>query len=221
MTPAKHALIVANGTDDGIGAFRGAAADGGIVIAVDGGADACLASGITPALIIGDLDSISHEARRRYEARGVAFDKHPVDKDQSDLELALQAAVSKGATRLTVYGAMGGRWDMTVANLFLLLAPHLRDREVVFTDGCQHMRLVRDGERVVLSGRPGDTLSLIPLGGTVHGVHAAGVDWPLSDDVLYPWQSRGVSNRFRNAEATISVTSGNLLCIHTEVRRPE
>ena len=220
MTQGKSAAIVANGSDKGLSALLADPSTVDMIIAADGGADACWQAGVTPTLIIGDMDSITDAARRRFEAAGVPFIPHPADKDQSDLELAVHAAVSGGADRIAIYCAMGGRWDMTAANLFLLMAPCLENTTTVITDGCQHIRLLRGGDRIRLEGRRGDTLSLIPVGAPARGVSATGVVWPLTDDVLYPWQTRGVSNRFAGTAADIALAVGCLLCIHTASAAP-
>lgn len=216
MTRDKTAAIIANGPSGGLRALKEDLGAMDMIIAADGGADVCLALGITPSLIIGDLDSISPDAQRHFETAGVEFSKHPANKDQTDLELAVNAAISFGAVRLTICCAMGGRWDMTAANMQLLLSPQLKHLSALITDGRQHMRLLRAGDRFAFNGHQGDTLSLIPIGDAVRGISAAGVVWPLVNDVLYPWQSRGVSNQFTNDTAIVSVTEGHLLCIHTE-----
>ena len=216
MTSDKNAAIIANGLCEGLNALQGELAGMDMVIAADGGADVCLALGITPSLIIGDLDSISPAARRHFEAAGVEFSRHPRDKDQSDLELAVHAAVSQGAVHITICCAMGGRWDMTIANMLLLLSPQLKHTTTRITDGRQHMRLLSSGDRVAFVGHRGDTLSLIPLGDAARGISATGVAWPLDNAVLYPWQSRGVSNQFVDDTVIVSVTTGHLLCVHTE-----
>ncbi len=216
MTRHKTAAIIANGSSEGLSALKKDLGVMDMIIAADGGADVCQALGITPSLIIGDLDSISPKAHHHFETAGVEFHRHPADKDQSDLELAVNAAVSSGAAQLTICCAMGGRWDMTAANMQLLLSPQLKQTATLITDGRQHMRLLSSGDRFAFSGHPGDLLSLIPMGDAVGGISASGVAWPLDNDVLYPWQSRGVSNRFIDGTAIVSVTTGHLLCIHTE-----
>ena len=219
-TGGKSAAIIANGDHHGLGALLSDLSTMDMIIAADGGADACLKIGMTPTLIIGDMDSISSGARLRFEKDGVLFIKHPADKDQSDLELALQAAVARGAGRIAIYCAMGGRWDMAASNIFLLMAPYLTNTTTIITDGCQHMRLLRGGEHASFNGRRGDALSLVPMGAAVRGVSATGVAWPLDGDVLYPWQTRGVSNRLIGSIADITVAEGCLLCIHTEGTTP-
>ncbi|MFH1980706.1 MAG: thiamine diphosphokinase [Pseudomonadota bacterium] len=221
MTEGKTAAIVANGSDDGLPGILANLSTVDMIIAADGGADACWHIGVTPTLIVGDLDSITDAARQAFEAARVPFITHPADKDSSDLELAITEAVSRGAERIAIYCAMGGRWDMTAANMFLLMAPCLKNTTTIITDGRQHIRLLRAGDRIRLKGRRGDTLSLIPVGAPALGVNATGVVWPLKDDVLYPWQTRGVSNRFAGTAADIALAGGCLLCIHTENTMPQ
>ena len=98
-------------------------AAGDLVIAADGGANWCAAWGWQPDLVIGDMDSLDEAVAVRLQADGVAFVRHPVEKDETDLELALRAAVERGADEIVVAAALGGRIDHTLGNLALLALP--------------------------------------------------------------------------------------------------
>ena len=91
------------------------------VIAADSGLDQAFRLGISPDLVIGDMDSVTAEALARAEATGVTIERHPVDKDASDLELAIDAAATAGYQQATIIGGTGGRIAHTFANALLLL----------------------------------------------------------------------------------------------------
>ena len=80
------------------------------LIAADGGARHCAALGILPAVLVGDLDSITPELLAEYEQAGVAIERHPPRKDETDLELAVRRAVADGATEILLLGALGDGW---------------------------------------------------------------------------------------------------------------
>lgn len=188
------------------------------LIAADGGGTALFASGYTPHLIIGDLDSIAAEALTAYQAKGVAIERHRPDKDETDLELALLAAAAMGTTRIDVIGALGGRWDQSLANVMLLGMPELRGRRVRLLDVPQQIWLV-DRESVI-PGLVGDTVSLLPFGGDAHGITTEGLAYPLTNGTLYHDRARGVSNVINNLPARVSVGQGMLLVVLTTQAEP-
>ena len=203
-----HALICANG----IAAATTVAPPADLVIAADGGARLCKALRTRPDVLIGDLDSLTPAEVANWKGAGVTMLRFPTDKDQTDLELALHLAVERGAQRITVLGALGGRWDQSVANLLLLAHPRWRDLDVVLMDGSQRASLIH--RRGVVEGRPGDTVSLIAIAGDARGVTTNGLAYPLSDGVVPFGSALGVSNRLTGPRAEITVRQGLLLVVH-------
>ncbi len=189
-------------------------APGDHVIAADGGANWCAAWGWQPDLVIGDMDSVDEAVAGRLRAEGVTFVRHPVEKDETDLELALRAAVERGAGEIVVAGALGGRIDHTLGNLALLALPLLVGVPVRLVDGGQSISLVRD--RLVVDGAAGDTLSLVPFGRDARGVSVTGVHWPLEDADLPLGPSLGISNRLTSSQAVVTVRTGALLVVHIQ-----
>ena len=168
---------------------------------------------LRPHLLIGDLDSVSLSDVSELQAAGVEIRQYPVEKDETDLELALLAAVSAGYKSIWLVAALGGRLDQTLANINLLLLPELADRDVRLFDGMEEVFLIRD--QVTIHGQPGEIVSLIPLQGPVAGITTRGLQYPLKAETLYPERSRGISNRLLGKIARVQVESGTLLCIHT------
>ncbi|MCS7062409.1 MAG: thiamine diphosphokinase, partial [Anaerolineae bacterium] len=121
----KRAIIFANGELPEPAAVRGLIQPDDLLIAADGGARHCRALGLTPHLVIGDFDSLDAAELGALEQAGATLRQHPRDKDETDLELALLEAAARGASYLVVLGAFGGRLDMTLANIQLLLHPKL------------------------------------------------------------------------------------------------
>lgn len=188
---------------------------GDYVVAADGGTQHALAAGLTPAHVIGDLDSLSPEQRARLEAAGTILHAHPPAKDETDLELALTwAASQQDVEAIVILGALGGRPDQALANLLLLALPALAGREVIIADGAWTIHCLRGGETATFHGQPGDTLSLIPLGGDAVGVTTGGLAYPLCDETLHFGPARGVSNVFKDETATVFLRDGLLWCLH-------
>lgn len=191
-------------------------ADADLVIAADGGA-ASLGPlgpyGRQPDLLIGDLDSIEPELVARLEAGGTRVERHPVDKEASDTELAVEAAHAAGATEVVVLGAFGGdRLDHELANVLLLADPALAG--IALVTGKTRARAIQAGGRLGLAGRVGDLVSLLPIG-TATGVTTDGLRWTLDGATLRPGRSRGLSNEVVAAPASVRIAGGVLLIVET------
>jgi thiamine pyrophosphokinase len=207
-----RAIIFANGHLPDLEAARCLIRPDDFLIAADGGMRHALALGLLPSIVIGDLDSLTPDNRRRLEGSGVEIRQYPPDKNETDLELALRTALEAGYRSILVLAALGGRLDQTLGNLSLLTDPSLAEVDVRLDDGIEEAFFVR--KQADVQGCPGDTVSLIPWGGLAEGVTTEGLRWPLRGETLYPEKTRGVSNEMLAEIATISLKSGLLLVIH-------
>ncbi len=184
-----------------------------LLIAADGGAEHFRALDLWPHILVGDLDSITAPTLAALETAGVEIQRYDPRKDYTDLELALRLAQERGAAEVLVFGAVGSRWDQTLASLLLPAADDLRGMDVRLVDGYQELRLLHGGERLELQGQPGDTVSLIPLSAAALGITTHGLEYPLTDEGLHLGSTRGVSNVLLEALATIGLRQGLLLCV--------
>ena len=192
------------------------------VIAADGGARH--AAGLSRAIDhwVGDGDSLGPAGVAGLRAKGVRVDLAATDKDASDTELALDAAIAVGATRITIVGALGGqRLDHALANIGLLAVPELDGRDVRLVAATARIRLVtapdRDGRPVAveLDGRTGDLVSLFPVDGDVAGITTRDLRYPLRGETLALGRARGLSNVRTAAVAGVTVSRGRLLIVET------
>lgn len=181
------------------------------VVAADGGLDRAVALGLDVDVVIGDLDSASPAALAAAESTGTRVVRHPVAKDATDLELALDEAVSLGARRVLVVASADGRLDHLLSALLLLASDRYADVEIDALVGDTLVHVVR-GSRS-LSGDPGDLVTLLPLGGAADGVSTEGLAYPLRGETLAPGSSRGVSNVFSTPEAIVTVERGVVLAL--------
>jgi thiamine pyrophosphokinase len=188
-------------------------AEDDFLIAADGGARHLLAMDRFPDLLIGDFDSLTTAEVDHLQANGTQVERHPTDKDWTDLELALEAALQRDFHHIKLAGALGSRIDHTLGNLFLLTHPKAAAVDLRLEDGSEELLLVK-GE-IILQGQPGDRVSLVPLDDSVEGVRTRNLQWPLEDETLYRHATRGISNLMTATAATISARTGALLCIHT------
>jgi thiamine pyrophosphokinase len=191
--------------------------DHDLLVAADGGAGHALRFGIIPDVVIGDLDSVSEGDLARIEEAGGTVHRFPAEKDETDLELALDFAAAHGAARITCYGLFGGRWDMTFANLLLLADRRFAGIRLEVVAGADRIYILHGGETRNLAGRPGDTVSVLPLGGPAEGLTYDGLTWPLTDADLPFGSPRGVSNALASENASISLRKGVVLIFITRI----
>lgn len=181
------------------------------VIAADGGLERCRSLGLRPHLVVGDLDSVSGAALAEAEQDGIEVVRHPPRKDATDLELALDEALARGASSVLVVASAEGRLDHLLASLLLLGSPRYGGVELDALVGEARVHVIRD-ERV-LAGVAGETVTLLALGGPAGGVTTEGLEYPLHGETLEPGSSRGVSNTFAASEARVVVATGILAAV--------
>jgi len=184
-----------------------------LFIAADGGARHCLNLGFKPQVVIGDFDSLTAVERNALEAAGVELIHHPTNKDETDLELALDYALNLGATEISLYGLVGGRWDMSLANILLLGAHRFGGIRFRILAKNTEMFILRGGDKLVLDHKVGDTVSVIPLSTQIEGLTYTGLEWPLVAATLPFGSPRGVSNRIVAASASIHLKNGIALVV--------
>lgn len=174
-----------------------------LTVAADSGYLSAQDSGITPDIFIGDFDSVPESEVRSPEIIRL----YPV-KDMTDTQEAIDVAICRGATHITILGALGGRIDHTLANLHLL--KYARDKGITaeIADTDSYICLV--GKSLTVSRREGFCLSLVPLTDCT-GVSISGVYYPLDNASMPVGNPYGISNEFTEDTAHIAVKTGELL----------
>ncbi len=206
-------IVVAHGPLGPRDRYRPWLAPGARVVAADGGAHNALALGLQPDWVVGDLDSLSAVAGTRLLEAGVPFRQLPRAKDWTDLEVALEVALSLAPSRLVLVAGLGGRLDHTLTNLQFLPGLARRGLDPVALGPAGIVRVAVAGRPVGVEARHGRLVSLVPLTGRVTGVRATGFRWPLEGASLAWGRSLGVSNELVAAGGQVEVGRGALLVI--------
>jgi thiamine pyrophosphokinase len=228
VTGGRHVVVVAAGdvpARDGLDrSWPGWAAGIDGVVVADGGLRAADELGLTPTMVVGDLDSADPPRVAAAAAAGVPVIRTSPDKDESDTELAVLEAVRLGATRITVLGALGGpRLDHELANVWLLALDAVAGVATTLLDDRVRVALLAapqpggDGGAVLreLPGLIGATVSLLPFGGDVEGVTTRALRYPLRDEPLTQGPARGLSNVRTGPDAAVTIRRGRLLIVES------
>ena len=208
----QRIVIFANGELPKINKVRTILKDDDYIICADGGTRHASALDLKPDLVIGDMDSADGSHLKKLKNEGVSIELFPRDKDETDLELAINHAIGLAPKAIVVIAALGGRLDQTLANITLLSDERLSGVDIRLDDGAQEILFCRD--QVQVQGRGGDILSLLPWGNPVHSVRTQGLRWALAGETLYPEKTRGISNEMLSDLASVKIGSGLLLVVH-------
>jgi thiamine pyrophosphokinase len=197
-----RALVIAHGEAPSAALLQALAATADLVVAADGGALLALAVGILPDAVVGDLDTVDE-----FQGTPIPPERflRDVDPETTDLEKAVRYVLERGATRVDVAAAGGGRGDHALANLSVLVL--FGEHDVVLHDDLFEVWLVRG--RTEVRGEPGTVVSLVAPGGC-RGVSTRGLRWELRDEDL-PFSPRGVHNELVEPVAEVRVREGALL----------
>ena len=211
-SPWSRAILFANGLVPDPKSLNLSIADTDFLVGVDGGTEHCLAMGLTPHLVVGDMDSLNGEQLERLAREGVRMDIHPAAKDKTDLELAMDVAVANGVSEVLLVGIWGGRLDQSLANL-LLLGRYASRLRVRFTDGLEHGTMLVGEDELEIKGAKGSVCSLIPISGLVNRVSVRGMQYPLRNALIHQGDTLGVSNRIIEPKASVSIGQGMLAVV--------
>ena len=208
------AVIVAHGDVDPRDRAHLDGAD--FIVAADGGTLALEQWGVVPHAIVGDLDSLGMERALEYGERGVTVIPFSPEKDESDLELAIDYATEAKANEFVLLGILGGtRFDHELANALLIAADEYRGKLLRAVRGDVTVRALHGGDRLELAGVPGDLVTLLAVRGDAEGVRTHRLRYPLAGETLQFGAARGLSKLVVSAGASVTCERGVLLVIET------
>jgi thiamine pyrophosphokinase len=200
----KHALVICNGEMPSLKLIAPFLKTKPFIVCADGGANKARPFGITPHVIIGDLDSITQKTRHYYSTVPVI---HNPNQNNTDLEKALDHLLECGITSATVIGATGDRPDHTMSNFSILLKYQKKLALRFFDERCT-VEVIRTSVR--FRAVPGQQISLVPMG-KASGITTSGLKYPLKNEALELGVREGLSNEAVGSTVSVSVKKGGLL----------
>jgi thiamine pyrophosphokinase len=187
--------------------------DDALVIAADSGWDHAVSLGMTPHILVGDFDSISPAALVHARESAAEIVEHPRDKDATDAELALAIAMEHAVNSIHVMSGGGDRLDHILGALHILGTPAQCGVRMTCAAGRALIHVGTVHHHATFRANIGETISLLPVGGKVRVTSTTGLRWSLSDEVLDPFSSRGISNVATDTNVTVHVAEGVLFVI--------
>ena len=209
----RTVLILGNGPWRGVELLPELAAGADHTIAADGGFAKARRLRIKVDLVIGDLDSLGPKEHEELEGSGIETIVYPMEKDQTDLELALEQAIALRPERVILFGVLGARLDQSLANIFLLERAAQAGIAAEIVSGAERIYLVHDRLELA-AAEVGDLVSLLSLSAEVRSVRTWGLKYRLEGEDLYRASSRGISNEVVALPAGVALRQGLLLVVH-------
>jgi thiamine pyrophosphokinase len=180
--PRPCTAILANGVFPTHAAPLAALRTAERIVCCDGAAAKLAAAGLTPAAIVGDLDSLPADLRARFR------DRLHLDNSQADNDLAkaFRYCLQQNWRKLVILGATGLREDHTLGNLAWLADFATQAEVTLLTDSGMFTAITQP---TVFASHPGQQVSLFTFDGRTL-LHARGLRYPV--DNLQPtrwWQA--------------------------------
>lgn len=206
--------IVTNGNIKDYNATRADLLRHDFIICADGGIRHLFHMNLLPNLVVGDFDSMDERHMKYLREHNINICQFSERKDFTDTELAVQYAISHGATEIHFFGAMGSRMDHTLANILLLVPLLQQGIRASIQDEHNHIWITSDV--LFLEGEVGEYVSILPLTPEVEGITLNGLEYPLEDATIKMGQSIGVSNQLAAQHASITIKKGIILVIQAK-----
>jgi len=210
-------LIIGNGRIDNYISLQKYVDEADYIICADGGSRHVRKFGLKPDVIIGDLDSSLDPDIKFFKEIGVVFEKHPVEKDKTDMEICIEKAHEQ-STDVIILGATGGRADHYIANVLMISNFVDLGMEILIADEYNEIRVLSDKykKEVEITGTKSEFISLIPLTETVVGVSTVGLKYELTKRDLTFGSTFSISNNLNGKKATVSFEKGKMLLVKSK-----
>lgn len=204
-------LIISSGTIRDYKLLKELSSNSEYIICADGGLRYAISSGILPDAIIGDLDSVDEKCKEFIDNNIIPIIKFPVEKDETDTELAVLHLIELGCDDITLSGVTGSRLDHTFGNIYLLKMIKNKGIQGKIVDDNNTIYLVDD--YIKLERRDGYYTSVIPI--TQEGVIVTltGFYYPLNEELINFGSTLGISNKIITDYGEIKIVKGNALII--------
>lgn len=207
----KKAIIFLNGDKTDVSRIKTIIGKDTLIIGCDGGAQHAIDLGIIPHIVLGDMDSISIKLKEKLKENHVTFIQFPTKKDNTDAELALLYAIEQDCKEIILTGILGSRIDHMLATIHMLANPKFKHSNFRIVEGNQNIYIVR--KSIKITGKKGDTVSLIPINGDVTSITTQNLEYSLQGFTLRDYETRGISNVMTKNTAEVSLKTGVLLVI--------
>lgn len=210
----KNGLVIANGKIEDLEMLKDQIHSHDYILCADGGIRYIYETNLKVDAIIGDLDSVDEKFPGFIKRNNITIIKFPVEKDETDTELAIEYLIEKGCKQITLMGGIGSRIDHTLANILLL--KRLAQRNVLGKLIDENNTIVLSSDYYKIKRKEGHYVSIIPITNSGVIVSLKGFYYPLEDSLIGYGSTLGISNRIIEDEGEIFIKKGEALIIESK-----
>ncbi|OLS42062.1 thiamine diphosphokinase [Bacillus sp. MRMR6] len=209
--------IVAGGPEALLPELTQYAKEGAMWVGVDRGVFYLLQRGIKPAIAFGDFDSVSEKELHLIENKVHQMQRFKPEKDETDMELALNWALEQGPAEILIFGATGGRQDHHFANVQLMIKPYLEKKSIpIFIMDKQNLLFIKGPGTYRVEKDSKKYVSFIPITLVVTNLTLEGFKFPLTGRYISIGSTLCISNELISDYGTFSFSEGILLVIRSD-----
>ena len=213
MNTVQTVAIIGNGPSNHIPNITTYTDEVDVWIGADGGVLTLIENGITPDYAIGDFDSIDITDKEKIHNKAQHVLTYPTDKDETDLELAIDKAIQLRPKQIYLFGVTGGRIDHTLINIQLLSRIIQQNIQGIIVDKWNHIELTNPGMHSIDQTKRFPYISFVPVTEIVSNLTLSNFIYPLNNFELNYGSTRCISNKLAQTSGTFSYDSGSLLVI--------
>jgi thiamine pyrophosphokinase len=191
---------------------------GQLWIGVDRGTLFLINHNINPDLAFGDFDSISELEFNQIKTLGIQTNSYQSEKDDTDLEIALEWAIKENPSEIRLYGVTGGRLDHELINIQMLKKGLGQCSSVTIIDKQNKVQLKLPGEYIVRKESDFPYISFLSVFEEVEGLTLRGFKYELDRSRLHYGSSLCISNELHKNFGTYLFTKGILMMIRSRDR---
>ncbi len=206
----KYALVLAGGDEVEKNLLAKYIKGSDFVVGADKGAETAYKYNFDIDLVVGDFDSINPEILSEFTGKII---RYPIEKDKTDLELALDIIIEKKYNNIIILNALGNRLDHTMGNLFLL--EKFKNKNIKIIDNNSETFLINEN-KISLKNKKNHSLSIIPISEFIQIERLTGVKYSLENQTVNRGSTLCVSNIIKDRECLISISRGRAFIIITK-----
>jgi thiamine pyrophosphokinase len=187
-------------------------------VGVDRGVFNLLKREMKPTIAFGDFDSVSPEELKYIKSQVEELKRYQPEKNETDMELALNWAMKQNPEAIRMFGATGGRLDHLLANVQLLIEPLLKGNQIkiYLIDRYNVMDVKGPGSYTISKKEVEKYISFVPVTLNVRDLTLEGFKYPLKNRHISIGSTLCISNELISDYGTFSFSEGILIVVRSE-----
>lgn len=182
-------------------------------IGADRGALYLLENNIVVDEAVGDFDSVTIKEQQKIKKKVTHYDQLSSEKDETDLELAIQKAITRRPSKILMFGVTAGRKDHELINIQMLYRIVKKGIVAKIIDTQNEIELIFPGNYSISRDIHYPYISFLPFSEQIEGLTLKGFRYPLEDAEIAWGSTQCISNELSLDIGHLSYRRGILLII--------